>query len=61
VEGEWATKVFEMIGDGGKCTTARLRSRSMEEVVRLRMGRGVRGEEELEVESIAEEGEYEEG
>ena len=50
-----------MIGDGGKCTTARLRSLSMEEVFRLRMGRGVRGEEELEVENMAEEDECEEG
>ena len=61
MEGEWAAKVFEMIGDGGKCTTACLRSRSMEDVFRLRMGRGVRGEEELEVESMAKEEEYEEG
>jgi hypothetical protein len=47
-------KVFEMIGEGGKCTTACLRSLSMEEVLRLRMGRGVRGGEGLEVESMAE-------
>ena len=43
-----------MMGDGGKCTTACLRPLSIEEVFRLRMGRGVRGEEELEVESMAE-------
>ena len=50
-----------MMGDGGKCTTACLRSLSIEEGVRLRMGRGVRGDEELEDESMAEGGECEEG
>lgn len=54
MEGEWATKVFEMIGEGGKCTTACLRSLAMEEGFRFRIGRGVRGGEGLEVESIAE-------
>jgi len=32
-----------MIGEGGKCTTACLRSLSMDEGVRLRIGRGVGG------------------
>ena len=41
MEGECAMKVFEMIGEGGKCTTACLRSLSRVEGFRLRMGRGV--------------------
>jgi hypothetical protein len=41
VEGECAMNVFEMIGEGGKCTTACLRSLSRVEGFRLRMGRGV--------------------
>jgi hypothetical protein len=44
--------VFEMIGEGGKCTTACLRSLSMAEGVRLRIGRGEGGGGELEVESM---------
>ena len=53
-EGECATKVFEILGEGGKCTTACLRSLAMEEGFRFRIGRGVRGEDELEDESITE-------
>lgn len=51
--------VFEMIGEGGKCTAVCLRSLSSEEVFRLRIGRGVAGEgagEELEVENMSEDG-----
>lgn len=62
MEGECATKVFEIVGEGGKCTTACLRSLSMEELLRLRIGRGVGGEEGLEVENMTEyEEEEEEG
>ena len=59
MEGEWATKVFEMIGEGGKCTTARLRSLSKEEEFRLRIGRGVGAGGELGAENMVEDGEYE--
>jgi hypothetical protein len=45
-------KVFEIIGEGGKCTTACLRSLSMAEGFRLRMGRGVDGGE-LGVENMS--------
>lgn len=50
-----------MIGEGGKCTTACLRSLSREEEFRFRIGRGVEGgggEGELGTENI---GEYELG
>ena len=47
-------KVFEMIGEGGKCTTAFLRSLSVVEGFRLRMGRGEEGGGELEVENMGE-------
>jgi hypothetical protein len=47
-------KVFDMIGEGGKCTTACLRSLLTEEGFRFRIGRGVGGGEEVGVESIAE-------
>lgn len=52
MEGEWAAKVFEMIGEGGKWTTACLRPLSSVEGFRLRIGRGVGGGEESEVENI---------
>jgi hypothetical protein len=54
VEGESATKVFEMIGEGGKCTTACLRSLAREEGFRLRIGLGAGRGEELGVDSMAE-------
>lgn len=41
-----------MIGEGGKCTTACFRSLSIEEGVRLRIGRGVGGGSGEEVESM---------
>ena len=53
---EWATNVFEMMGEGGKCTTTCLRSLASEEGLRLRIGRGVVGAVELEVESMIEDG-----
>lgn len=41
-----------MIGEGGKCTTACLRSLSSEEGLRFRIGRGVEGGGVLEAESM---------
>ena len=61
VDGEWAMNVFEMIGEGGKCTTACLRSLSMAEGFRLRIGRGVGGGRVLEVESMVRMSEAGEG
>ena len=58
MEGECAMNVFEMIGEGGKCTTACLRSLSSVEGFRLRMGRGAEGTDEVGVENMSE---YEEG
>ena len=46
--------VFEMIGEGGKCTTACLRSLSMVEGFRLRIGRGVGDGGELGAENMVE-------
>jgi hypothetical protein len=43
-----------MIGEGGKCTTACLRSLASEEGFRFRIGRGVGGGVVLEVEYIVE-------
>lgn len=43
-----------MIGEGGKCTTACLRSLSSEEQFRLRIGRGVGVGEGLGVENMME-------
>jgi hypothetical protein len=57
VEGEWAINVFEMIGEGGKCTTACLRSLSSEEGFRLRIGRGVGDGTELVADSMGEDAE----
>ena len=46
--------VFEIIGEGGKCTTACLRSLSRVEGFRLRMGLGVgAGGELVEVEYMS--------
>lgn len=52
MEGECATNVFEMIGEGGKCTTACLRPLSSEVGFRFRIGRGVVGGVALGVESM---------
>jgi hypothetical protein len=41
-----------MMGEGGKCTTACLRSLSREEGLRFRIGRGVEGGGVLEAESM---------
>lgn len=54
MEGESAMKVFEMVGEGGKCTTACLRSLAMEEGFRLRIGRGVEGGGEFGVANMSE-------
>ena len=51
MEGECAMNVFEMIGEGGKCTTACLRC---VDGFRLRMGRGAEGTDEFVVENMSE-------